>query len=337
MKTRIVTIREVAKRAEVSISTVSRVINNSAPVNQPIRGRVLQAIEALGYTPDKSAQVLKKQKTGIIGVIIPDISNPFFSLMVRGVEKAARSYGYSVIICDTNNELEIENDAINTLVYERVEGVVLTSNQQKNDKITRLLKRNIPIVAADRRLKSTQVSSVLIDGMQDSKLLICYLLELGYQNISFLAGPDYVTTAQDRLQGFRQTMEAHNLPAPSIHSQLSDYTFESGYQAMKDILKSRSLPEAIVAANDLMAIGALRALEQQQIKIPQDIGLAGFDHIPLSDWIKPRLTTVDIPAYDIGWQAMELLINVIINKEAPHQKIISSSKLVKAESTRRIR
>ena len=337
METATVTIREVAQRAGVSISTVSRVVNNSAPVNQPIRDRVLQAIEALGYTPDKSAQALKKQKTGIIGVIIPDISNPFFSLMVRGVERAARSYDYSVIICDTNNELELENDAIDILVHERAEGVVLTSNEQRNDKINRLLRRNIPVVAADRRLESAHVSSVFIDGMRDSQLLTRYMLELGYQNITFLAGPDYVTTAQDRLQGFMQTMKAHHLPAPNVQPQLSDYTYESGYQTTKDLLMNGPLPEAIIAANDLMAIGALRALEQQQLKVPQDIGLAGFDHIPLSDWIKPRLTTVDIPAYDIGWQAMELLIDVVLRREPPQQKMIHSSKLIKAESTRRTR
>ncbi len=330
------TIHDVARKSGVSISTVSRVINGSAPVGEPVRQRVLDAIEKTGYLPHKSARTLKNQKTGVVGIVVPDISNPFFCLLVRGCENAARSQGYSALICDTNNDLETEDDYLDLLRYERVEGVVLTtvSTHGASDPLAKLLQRSIPLVAADRRLEHPAVSTVLSDSEQDGRLLAEHLLGLGYRSFVFLAGPEQVSTARERLAGFRDVIEGAGVPLEVVTLEQCDYTFESGYEAV-ELLGTARLPGAVVAANDLMALGAKRALEDSGVSLPADVGLAGFDHIPMSDWTKPRLTTVEIPAYDIGWEAMTLLVRSLSDGEAAPAKVTVPSQLVEGESTRR--
>lgn len=339
MRQKAVTIRDVARQAGVSISTVSRVINESTSVSPLTRERVLQVIDRLGYTPYKSAQTLKKKKTGVIGVVIPDISNPFFSLMVRGIGKAARAHGYSVLVCDTDNDPENESNYMNVLLREHVEGVILTTTGRGDESVDRLLQRSIPLVAADRRLNRPDVASVLTDGVKDGVRLTRYLIGLGYRRMTFLSGPEHISTARERLHGFQQAMEAQGLPAQIVPSPASKhgYTFESGYQAAQQLLKSGPLPEALIAANDLMALGALRAFEEQGLAIPEDIGIAGFDHIPLAEWIRPRLTTMEIPAYEIGWNAMELLVQLIRQDPRHKRRILIPTRLIKGESTRRVR
>lgn len=330
-----VTIRDVARRAGVSISSVSRVINNNSPVSDSIREKVLRVVEEIGYTPDRSARALKMQKTAVIGVVIPDVSNPFFSLMVRGIEKAAHDNNYSVLICDTDNMLKNEARHIDVLISEHVEGVILTTTGRTNDRLDKLFDHNIPIVAADRRLKDRDVATVATDGVKDAQILTRYLIGLGYRDICFLAGPDRVSTARERLEGFKKTMAGFGLPARVIQQQAGDYSFESGYRAAEELCRS-PLPDTIIAANDMMAIGAIKALEEAGLTAPDDIGAAGFDHIPLTEWIKPRLTTIEIPAFNMGRQAMELLLKIIRGEDVPDNGINMATSLVEGESTRRM-
>ncbi|MFB6286403.1 MAG: LacI family DNA-binding transcriptional regulator [Candidatus Bipolaricaulia bacterium] len=332
-----VTIRDVARRADVSISSVSRVLNESSGVSPEIRHRVQAAIDELGYLPYKSAQILKKKRTGVIGAVIPDVSNPFFSKMVRGMAKAARDADFSVLICDTENRAEIERNHLDVLIQEQVEGVLLTTAERHNTALDQLQERGIPTVAADRRIDDAAIPTVCTDGVADARMLTDYLVELGYGKFAFLAGPDPVSTARERRRGFVQTAERLGIDATVLDSPDAGYTFESGYNAAQALLNGASpLPEVVIAANDLMALGAMRALDEQGHAIPADIGVAGFDGIPLSGWVRPCLTTVEIPAFELGREAMALLLHAVdrgptaVDSSAP-----MPTRLVPGESTRR--
>jgi len=330
-----VTIIDVAKKARVSPTTVSRVLNDDTEkhMREETKQRVLKAIKELDYTPDKYAQFMKKQKSGVIGVLVPDISNQFFSLMVRGVENISYKNGYSVIICDAENSLEKENNYIDILLKERVEGIILTSSGTQNEQIKKVIKKRIPVILADRRLKNVDLPYVGSDGFKDGYKMTQYLIDLGYKEIGFVRGPSQVATASERFKGYIKAIKQNRLEIRDSYIGQGDYTFKGGYQAGEEMLSScNKLPQAIIAANDLMAIGIIRAFEEKGLKIPEDIGIAGFDNISVSSWINPKLTTMEIPAYSIGQQAALILISYIRRERKRERNKIVETKLIKGES-----
>jgi len=330
-----VTIIDVAKKAGVSPTTVSRVLNDDTEkhMREETKQRVLKTIRELDYTPDKYAQFMKKQKSGVIGVLVPDISNQFFSLMVRGVENVSYKNGYSVIICDAENSLEKENNYIDILLKERVEGIVLTSSGTQNEQIKKVIKKRIPVILADRRLKNVDLPYVGSDGFKDGYKMTQYLIDLGYKEIGFIRGPSQVATASERFKGYIKAIKENGLEIRDSYVRQGDYTFGGGYQAGKEMLSScDKLPQAIIAANDLMAIGIIRAFEEKGLKIPEDIGIAGFDNISVSSWINPKLTTMEIPAYSIGQEAALILMSYIRRKRKRERNKIVETRLIKGES-----
>ncbi len=302
-----VTIREVAKRAGVSITTVSRVLNGHdiEHMRPETKARVLAAIAELDYVPVRVAQRLRRQKTQVIAVLLPDISNPFFSLLARGVGSVAFEAGYSTLICDSNHSVEKESRYLDILLAEQVEGVVfIPVGQPMMDKVDRLLRRGISIVVADRRVNG--LPSVEADNKAGSYQLTEYLLHRGYGRIAYIAGPREVSTARDRLVGFRAAMADANLEPMAV--LYGNFTYESGYENARTILQKHVGVDAIMAANDLMAIGAIRAGEDLGLSVPMDVGMTGFDHISLLEFVEPQLTTVHIPAYQMGQEAMKLFL-----------------------------
>jgi len=259
------TIKDVAERAGVSPATVSRVLNGQQRYIRPeTRERVLRAVQELGYLPDRRAQALRRRRTGVIGVLTPDISNPFFSLLVRGVEHEARAHGYSVLICDSQNAPEGEDRAIDALLRERVDGVIVTSVRADNTKLLKFLGKGIVLVVADRPLTHLDVPTVTVDNVRDGYKLTKHLLALGYE------------------RGYLQALREHDLEPPKGAVVSGDFTFEGGYKAAKRLLRRLGAFDAIVAANDLMALGALYALRERGIAVPDELGLAGFDDIPMA-------------------------------------------------------
>ncbi len=301
-----VTIREVAKRAGVSVTTVSRVLNGHdlEHMRPETKARVLEAIEELDYVPVKTAQRLRRQKTQIIAVLLPDISNPFFSLLARGVGSVAFEEGYSTLICDSNHSVEKESRYLEILLAEQVEGIIfIPVGQPDRDGLNRLLRRGIDVVVADRSVRG--LPSVEADNKSGSYQLTEHLLQKGYRNIAYIAGPPEVSTASDRLSGFTAAIENAALkPAAVLYG---NFTYKSGYERAQEILRATSV-DAIMAANDLMAIGAIRAIEEMGLSVPRDIGVTGFDHVSLLEFVQPRLTTVHIPAYEMGEKAMKLFM-----------------------------
>lgn len=332
-----ITIIDVAKKAGVSPTTVSRVLNNNTKkhMREETKQRVLGAIKEFDYSPNKYAQFMKKQKSGVIGVLVPDISNQFFSLMVRGIENISYQNSYSVIICDAENSLEKENKYISVLLKERVEGVIFTSSAIENNQVEKLTKKRIPVILADRKLKNVDIPYVGSDGFKDSYVLTQHLINLGYEEIGFIKGPSRVTTATERFEGYISAMRKNGLTINENYIKQGDYTFEGGYHAGKELVNLiKKLPQAIIAANDLMAVGIMRALEEKGLKVPQDIGAAGFDNIPLSSLVNPKLTTIEIPAYNIGQEAALMLLSYIKRKRKRRKFKIVDTKLIKGESCR---
>ncbi len=300
-----VTIREVAKRAGVSPSTVSRVLNGTDTnhMRPETKARILKAIEELEYIPVKAARSLRKQRTQLIAVLVPDISNPFFSLLARGVESVAFSEGFSTLICDSNHSVEKESRYLDILLAERVEGIVFTPvGKPDMERIKRLLRCGVRIVVADRRVQG--LPTVEADNFGGSRALTEYVIRLGYRRIAYLAGPKEVSTAQDRLAGFQEEMKTAGLvPVVVLHG---DFTYESGYEYGRYILQHHQV-DAIICANDLMAVGVIRAAEGCGFRVPDDVGVTGFDRIPWSEIFCPKLVTVEVPMCKIGAEAMRLI------------------------------
>jgi len=296
-----VTIREVAARAGVSVSTVSRVLNgrDAHHMRPETKERVLRAIEELEYTPVKAARSLRRQRTQVIGVLLPDISNPFFSLLARGVASVAFENGYSTLICDSDHSVEKESRYLDILLAEGVEGIVFVPvGRPDMGRIERLLRRGIKIVAADRRVEG--LPTVEADNRGGSRELTRYVLGLGYRRVAYIAGPKEVSTAQDRLLGFKEAMEQAGLAPVAVRH--GNFTYESGYELARSILEKEEV-DAIMCGNDLMAIGAIRAAEDLGLRVPEDLGVTGFDHVPWSDLVQPKLTTANVPAYQLGQEA----------------------------------
>ncbi len=301
------TIREVAARAGVSPSTVSRVLNglDADHMRPETKDRVLLAIEELDYTPVKAAQTLRRQRTQVIGILVPDISNSFFSRIVRGVGSVAFEKGFSTLVCDSNHSVEKESHYLDILLAEGVEGIVfIPVGRPDMARVKRLLHQGIKIVVADRRVEG--LPTVGADNQGGSRELTKHLLRLGYQRIAYIAGPQEVSTAQDRLAGFRQTMAVANLsPVAVCHGK---FTYESGYEHAQKILKKYRV-DAIMAGNDLIAIGVIQAAEDMGLSLPEDLGVTGFDHTPLLALVRPKLTTVKVPAYRFGEEVSRQLFD----------------------------
>ena len=267
--------------------------------------RILATIKELDYTPVRAAQRLRRRKTQALGVLNPDISSLYFSLLTRGVESVAFDEGFSTLVCDSNHEVSRESAYLDFLLSEGVDGIVFVPVGRPDlDLVHRLTDRGVRVLVADRRIDG--LTTVDADNFGGSRDLTAYLLGLGYRDIAYIAGPEEVSTAEDRLAGFRHAMKtAGRAPASVARGQ---FTFQSGYDHAVGIFDRRPV-DALIAANDLMAIGAIRAAEDRGLTVPDDLGVAGFDHVPWAALVRPQLTTVEVPAYAIGQEAGRRLLD----------------------------
>jgi len=329
-----ITIRDVAKKAGVSPTTVSRVLTGKSigQMQEKTKKKVLKAIKELEYIPNKYARALKQQKTGVIGVLIPDISDIFFSSIVRGIEKIAYQNKYSVVVCDSGNSVEKEENYIDILLQEMVEGLIFIPSSRKSDKVKKLIERKIVVVLVDRELDNFDLPVVICNDFDGSYKLTKYLVDLGYKTIGFIKGSPEVTTAEERYRGYMQALKDNNIGCNQAYVKQGMYTFESGYKAAREYLKMKHLPQAIIAANDLMAIGAIRLFERFRFKIPSDIGIAGFGDVIFAKLMNPRLTTIRIPAFQMGQEATKILFNLLKGKSIRKTRRVIETKLIKGNS-----
>lgn len=304
-----VTIRDVAALAGVSPSTVSRVLNGNhrQHMTPATRDRVHAAIDALRYTPLRSARSLRRQRSHVLAVVLPDISNPFFSLLARGVESIAFGTGCSTMICNSDHSPTKERHYLEILLAEQALGVVyIPTSTPDEEGLKRLARSGARIVVADRAVPG--FPSVRADNAGGSRALAEYVLRCGYRRIAYLAGPADVSTARERLEGFRAALDAAGVQPVAIEH--GPFTCEAGYDLSTKLARSARV-DALVAANDMMALGALRAVEDAGLSVPEHVGVAGFDHAPWTTYLRPQLTTVEVPALQIGEVAAGQLLSEV--------------------------
>jgi len=324
------TIRDVARLAGVSKSTVSRVLNGDPNVAEETRNAVVAAIKEIRYTPNALARGLNTRKTGTIGLIISDITNPFHAEVARGVEDLASDFDSNVILCNTDGRPKKEAAYIDLLVEKRVDGIIFTSVKTDESDMTNLRSRRIPFVFAGRTLPDVAADSVVVDNILGGFQAANHLLRLGHQRIAYLAGPSHVSASMDRHEGYCQALRRAGIePDPQLVIE-GDFKQEGGYRAMSALLDRSLGITAVFAANDYMAMGALEAIYERGLRVPEDIAVVGFDDIPFARLHLVQLTTVAQPKYDIGAIAARMLFERIDGKaqDEPSRRVVLPPRLV---------
>jgi len=304
-------IYDVARESGVSVFTVSAVINNKSHVSKKLRERVEEAIRKLKYRPNLIARSLAKQRTHTIGMIVPDIANPFFPMVVRGAEDAAQKHGYNLLLCNSDDSLDKEERAIELLLSKRVDGILLTkAGEDFTPALRQMIKdARIPFVLVMRTYPKLTKDAVITDDYQGAYDAVCHLARAGHRRIGLVSGPLKVSNALARFQGFQDALKAKGLPFEKELMVEGDYRIESGFRAGHALLSHR--PDGIYVANHLMTVGLLKAAEEMGLTCPDDFGLVSFDDYPWLGVFRPKLTTVELPKHQLGSEAAELLIDRI--------------------------
>jgi len=329
-----ITIREVAERAGVSPMTVSRVINRSGYISPATRERVEAAIAELGYMPNALARSLRFKQTHSLALVVTDITNPFFTTIARGVEDVANQRGFSVIFCNTDESEAKQVEYLNVLVRKQVDGVLLVPARSTDEPIHFLNRRQVPVVVLDRRVSSCIVDSVRGDSEGGAYALMRLLLELGHRRIALLNGPAEVSTAVDRLAGYRRALADAGLACDERLIFPGQFTLEAGRRMAQEALALSPRPTALFATNNFIAIGAYRALREAGLAVPDDISLVAFDDLPSALMLEPFLTVVSQPAYEMGRRATELLLDRLAGAApADCQEIVLPCEVIVRRST----
>jgi LacI family transcriptional regulator len=310
-------IYDVAKEARVSVFTVSAVVNQKSHVGKKLRDRVEAAIRKLNYRPNLLARSLAKQKTHTIGMIVPDIANPFFPMVVRGAEDAAQKRGYNLLLCNSDDTQQKEESALELLLSKRVDGILLTKAVCDLSPPVRQMMQEmkIPVVLVMRTSPKISKDAVITDDYRGAYEAVCHLSRAGRKRIGLIGGPRKVSNGKARWEGFQDALKANGLSYDPALVIEGDYRVESGYRAGNLLLSHR--PDGVYVANFLMTVGLLKAAEEMGLRCPEDFGLVSFDDYPWLGIFHPKLTTVELPKYELGQEAVELLLDRIAGKDGP--------------------
>lgn len=303
------TISDVAKRAGVAAITVSRVLNGAENVNPATRRKVEQAIRDLGYLPNLAARSLRSGQTRTLALLVPDIGNPFWPIVARGIEDAAQSGGYSIFLCNTDENPAKQLDYLLAVLQQRVDGVIIAPCDPDAASLAPLREQGTPTVIIDRRVEGWDVDTVYADSVSGARALVQHLLNLGHTRIAVLTGPAGVSTAEDRLIGYRLALHEAGIEVEPRLIRRGEYRTVSGYHMMKAVLAEGLAPTAAFAANQAIALGVLDALAEAGLDVPRDVALVSFDDLPDVDHLFPFLTVVAQSAYDMGLNAAQLLLS----------------------------
>jgi len=325
-------IKEVAERAGVSTATVSRVINESSNVSPRLRARVRAAIAELHYSPSRLARHLRSQSTRTIGLIISDIQNPFFTSLVRGVEDVAYQNGYSILLCNADEDPAKEHLYVEVLRAERVAGAIVACTSETCCQALREF--YLTWVAVDRRVSNLAVDTVVVDNVAGARQAVLHLLDLGHRRIGLIGGPVTVTTGRERRDGYLAAFAERGVPVPTDLLRIGDFKEASGHRLVSELLAQPDPPTALFIANNLMTMGALQALQERAVHIPQDVSVVGFDDMPWLPLLAPPLTAVRQPTYQIGKEAAELLFRRLQEgPQKPTEMIVLQPELIIRGST----
>lgn len=328
------TIYDVARHAQVSAATVSRVLNGRSGVDPTLAERVLAAVAELGYRRNAIARNLRKQQTSLWTVIISDVQNPFFTSLVRGVEDVASAAGYSTVLCNTDENPEKESNYIAVALAEQTAGVIISPSSDRVEELNLLPESRCPVVMIDRELAGVHGDTVLVDNEHGAEMATTHLVDQGYERIACITGPQRLSTASGRLRGYRKALETAGRPVDDSLIAIADFREHGGHDAMASLLDRGAAPDAVFAANNLMTVGAIECLAQRRLSIPSDVAIVGFDEIPWAELVRPTITTVVQPSYQEGRTAAELLTQRIADPTAALTRVILKTELrVRASST----
>ncbi len=329
-----VTIKDVAKMAGVSISTVSRVINNSKPVSSDIRQQVLKVIKNTGYVPNPIARSLVTKRSNIIGVIVPDISSLYIGDLLSGIEEISRMYEYDVFLCNTYSESERELKFIKLLKSKSVAGIIFISEKLEKPQVSLIEESEIPAVYISKNAKDFDVYSIGIDHYEASYNITKYLIDKGKQKIAFFRSSieDNIEDSE-RYKGYKKALEDAKIPLDKSLVLQGDSTDESGYRLTDLLIENKNLPEAIFASSDELAIGALNALLDKNISVPMDVSVVGYEDTRIASMVRPSLTTIKQPIYDMGAVAARIIVKLIAHQEVEEKYIILPHTLIERQSS----
>ncbi|SDZ61457.1 LacI family transcriptional regulator [Evansella caseinilytica] len=322
------TIRDVAKHANVSAATVSRVLNKKGYVSKEAEEAVLTAIKELNFRPNAVARTLYNKSSRMIGLIVPDITNPFFPELARAVEDVALTYGYTVVLCNADGNVEKEHNYIEALKQKYVDGIILTTNQLSFSDEEEV---GVPMVALDRIIGS-KIPTVVSSNEEGGAAAARHLIENGCRFLAHLRGPKGLATAEDRLSGFRKVVEQSGVANVIVEA---DFHFEKSEQVTAKLLEHHPTIDGIFASSDVSAAGAIKAATAMGKKVPDDLQVIGFDGIPFGEMLVPSLTTIAQPIYKMGAMAARLLIKLIENKPLERFYYELPTELIKRQTTRR--
>lgn len=328
------TIKEVARRARVSVGTVSNVLGDRVPVSSRLRERVLAVVRDLDYHPNHVARSLKMRQTKMLGMVISDITNPFFPQLVRGAEDAAWKHNYMLTTFNSDDQLEREKLVLSVLRTRRVDGILLVPAVTEGDHahVRATVDSGIPVVALDRTLRGLALDSVTVDNIAGARACVEHLISLGHRRIGVLAGTLELQTGRDRLQGYKDALRKAGLPIDESLIVLSGFRIGASYPAARQLLE-RARPSAVFTANAMIALGLFRAVHELGLRCPEDIAIATFDDPPFSDAIRPQLTAVAQPSYQLGFQGAELLIRRIQEPGRKRSRLLLDTELKVRESS----
>lgn len=332
-----VKIKDVAKEANVSVATVSRVLNNIPLVNDETKKRVLDAIERTGYKPNAIARSLKMQKTNTFGIMIPDISRPYYTQVVRGVEDVCNIYDYNIILCNTDSEPLKEEKYFDVFLEKQVDGILYIGKGLSQNLVNKIESNKVPIVLGAVNDVMGRYHSVAINNELAAYDITTYLIENGHRKIAFFTDEDEKSyVARERKKGFVKALKKYDIKENPIYELKGKYSIKGGFDLMEELLMNDDLPTAVVALNDEMAIGAIRKLEDRGMKVPDDMSVVGFNNFQLSEWLRPGITTIAQPMYDIGAICARILIKVINNSKIDEKAVIVPHELIIRESVKKM-
>jgi LacI family transcriptional regulator len=329
------TLKDIADRAGVSMTTVSRALQNKSDISLPTIERIRKLADEFGYVHNSVAKSLRSQETRIVGLVVADSSNPFYGPVIKGAEATLAQNGYSVILCDTDESYQREKDAIDVLLGHRVDGLLITPAQSENNDISALIAKGVPFVLVGRSFKDFEVDCVVCDDRRGASAATEHLLRLGHSNILLLNAPGYISSAADRRSGYEEALRARGLEVDGRLIYESDPTTESAYNTVKRALVEGVVFSALFAFNDIMLIGALQALKEHGAKVPSEVSMVGFDDLEFLSLLDPPMTSVRIQRYQMGVESANLLLSRIKGRTEA-QKIILPAELIIRGSTARM-
>jgi LacI family transcriptional regulator len=303
------TIRDVARLAGVSLATVSNVLNQTRPVAADTAARVMRAVEALRYAPHAAARSMRRRGSGLIGLILADITNPFFTALVHAVERTASAAGYAVLLCNSDEDLKREQQHLELLRMQRVDGIILAATgHPSRGRAAALGQLRVPVVLVDRAFNEFGLDAVMLDNRRAAIEATRHILSFGHRRVAMLSGPVAMSTGAERLQGYREALLEAGVVYDEALVRDAGFREERAYEAARELLSGPERPSAVFAANNLIAIGLMRAVADLQLQCPQDVSVVSIDDFAWANAFRPRLTTVAQPVADMGETAMRMLL-----------------------------